>query len=309
MHISFLRPHPPMYVSEPWHSLINPDDIDLPFMEKTIEEMSNQHPVFKEILKRYVNEDNFSEIRFSDLNDKDIRNIKSVYFGMCAEVDDNIGKIIQALKETKYYENTMIIFTSDHGEMLGENKQWGKSGWWDSSYRIPLIIHIPGEEAQMINNFTESVDIAPTILDWLETSIPTDWNGQSLLATIKNSPNKTTLKEYVIFDWDFRENHYTSFVQNEELAPEECNLSVIRTKKWKYVHFPSLPPLLFNMLDDPYEINNLANKKEYLKIQNNLLSKILTHRMIHQERQLSNSMLSKNGMKINSGPSNRKIEK
>ena len=84
---------------------------------------------------------------------------------------------------------------------------------------------------------------------------------------------------------------------------------MIRTKKWKYVHFPSLPPLLFDILDDPYETNNLANKKNYLEIQNNLLSNLLSHRMIHQERQLSNSMLSKNGMKINSGPNNRKIKK
>ena len=58
------------------------------------------------------------------------------------------------------------------------------------------------------------------------------------------------------------------------------------------MHFPSLPPLLFNILDDPYEINNLANQKNYLEIQNNLLSKLLSHRMIHQERQLSNTMLS-----------------
>ena len=71
-------------------------------------------------------------------------------------------------------------------------------------------------------------------------------------------------------------------------------------------HFPSLPPLLFNMLDNPYETNNLAIKKEYLEIQNNLLSKLLSHRMLHQERQLSNGMLSKSGMKITSGPSNRK---
>ena len=309
MHISFLRPHPPMFVSEPWHSLINPDDIDLPYMEKTIEEMSNKHPVFKEILKQYTKEDNFSEIRFSDLSEKDIRNIKSVYFGMCAEVDYNIGRIVQVLKETKHYKNTMIVFTSDHGEMLGENKLWGKLGWWDASYRIPLIIHIPGEKKQIINDFTESVDIAPTILDWLEISIPTDWSGQSLLANIKNSANKFPSKEFVIFDWDFRQNHHSSFVQDKKLAPEECNLSVIRTKEWKYVHFPSLPPLLFNMLEDPNEINNLANKKNYFEIQNNLLSKLLSHRMIYLERQLSNSIISKNGIKVNSGSSNRKVYK
>ena len=66
---------------------------------------------------------------------------------------------------------------------------------------------------------------------------------------------------------------------------------------------------MFNILNDPYETNNLANQKDYLKIQNNLLSKLLSHRMIHQERQLSNSMLTEKGMKINSGPSNRQVKK
>ncbi|SVB69894.1 uncharacterized protein METZ01_LOCUS222748, partial [marine metagenome] len=91
MHISFLRPHPPMYVSEPWHSLINPDDIDLPNMNKTYEEMIKDHPFLKEIIHRFFLEKKFSEIRFSDLTDQDIKNIIAVYLGMCAEVDFNIG--------------------------------------------------------------------------------------------------------------------------------------------------------------------------------------------------------------------------
>ena len=308
MHISFLRPHPPMYVAEPWHSLVNPDDIELPFMNKTLEELSDIHPLFKEIVKKYTNEKMFSEIRFSDLNKDDIRNIKSVYFGMCAEVDHYIGKILDALNNTNQAENTMIIFTSDHGEMLGENRQWGKSGWWDSSFRIPLIINVPNTSPKMLDAFTESVDIAPTILDWIEGEIPQDWNGQSLMPIIRDSKNKYVNKQYVVFDWDFRESHYSSFVEKKQLAPEECNLSVIRTKDWKYVHFPTLPPLLFNLNDDPYEINNLANEINYLNIQNDLLSKLLSHRMLHQERQLSNSLLSKKGVINIAGPATRKLK-
>ena len=308
MHISFLRPHPPMYVAEPWHSLVNPDDIELPFMKKTIEELSIQHPVFKEISKKYTTEERFSEIRFSDLDEKDIRNIKSVYFGMCAETDHYIGKILETLNNTNQADNTMVVFTSDHGEMLGENRQWGKSGWWDSSFRIPLIINIPNSTPAILDTFTESVDIAPTILDWIKGIIPQDWNGQSLISKMIDSKNKYIDKEYVIFDWDFRESHYSSFVERKQLAPEECNLSVIRTKEWKYVHFPSLPPLLFNIKDDPYENHNLANKNNYIYIQRDLLSKLLSHRMLHQERQLSNSMLSKNGVINNAGPASRKLK-
>ena len=70
--------------------------------------------------------------------------------------------------------------------MLGENNLWGKLGWWDSSYRIPLIIYTPGQKANIINDFTESVDLAPTILEWLGGETPIDWNGQSLMPYIKN---------------------------------------------------------------------------------------------------------------------------
>ena len=304
-HVSFLKPHPPFHVADPWFSQINPEDIELPITNTSMEELSTKHPLLKEISKKFLNEENFTEIKFSKLTEKDIKNIKSVYFGMCAEVDHNIGKILEFLKSSGKLDNTMIIFTSDHGEMLGENNLWGKLGWWDSSYHIPLIIHIPGQQPRLVNEMTESVDLAPTILEWLEGDIPVDWNGRSLVPYLNNLKSEISPKDYVVFDYDFRE--WTSFVAEKKLAPEECNLSVIRTKKWKYVHFPSLPSLLFNMEDDPNEVKNLADLPEYQSIKNELLSKLLSHRMLHQERQLSNTMLSSKGVKINSGPNTRRL--
>ena len=306
-HVSFLKPHPPFHVAEPWFSQIHPEDIDLPMTDTTIEELSLRHPLLKEFSKKFLNEEYFTEIRFSELTEKDIKNIKSVYFGMCAEVDHNIGKILKALESSEQLNNTMIIFTSDHGEMLGENNLWGKLGWWDSSYRIPLIIHIPGQQPSLINEMTESVDLAPTILDWLGGDIPLDWNGRSLLPYLNNQKSELPPKDYVVFDYDFRE--WTSFVADKKLAPEECNLSVIRTEKWKYVHFPSLNSLLFSMEKDLYETNNLADLPEYQSIKNELLSKLLSHRMLHQERQLSNTMLSSKGVRTKSGPYNRRLKR
>ena len=308
MHISFLKPHPPMYVSEPWHSLINPDDIDLPIMNKTYEEMLKDHPFLKEIIHRYFLEKNFSEIRFSDLTDQDIKNIIAVYLGMCAEVDFNIGKIINALEESGQADNTMIIFTSDHGEMLGEQRLWGKLGWWDSSYRIPLIMHVPKQSPKIVEEMTESVDVSPTILDWLGAEIPTNWNGRSLLPIVENTDKKLEPRDFVVFEFDFRENHYSSFVENKQLAPEECSLTVIRTQKWKYVHFPSLPCMLFDLSNDPHEQVNLANQDQCMSIQHDLLSKLLSHRMRHSERQLSNIKLSSKAILTETGPADRKIK-
>ena len=306
MHISFLKPHPPMRVSEPWHSLINPSDVEIPHENFDYEEMLKHHPLLIELTKRYVNEKNYSEIRYNELTNQDKQNIIAVYLGMCAEVDHNIGKIIGSLKENNLDEDTLIIFTSDHGEMLGENKMWDKFGWMDSAYRIPLIIHDPNLKPQVILNFTESVDLAPTIIEWIGSDVPINWSGQSLLEYMKNG-NDPLAKKYIIFEFDFRASFLTTFVKNKVLTPEECNFIGIRNSKWKYIHFPSLPPLLFDLENDPYEMKNLANNKKYTKIINDLLSQLISHRILHQDRQLSSMHISKDGVSSNYGPPSRKL--
>ena len=80
-----------------------------------------------------------------------------------------------------------------------------------------------------------------------------------------------------------------------------------RTNKWKYVHFPSLPSLLFDIKNDPQEMKNLAEDKNYQEIKNNLLSKLLSHRLRHQDRQLSSLQISKEGVSNVNGPQSRTI--
>ena len=248
----------------------------------------------------------YKEVRYRDLNDQDKKNLIAVYLGMCAEVDHNIGRIIKSLEKNKLDKNTLIIFTSDHGELLGENGMWGKLGWWDSAYRIPLIVYNPGEKNYEVDDFTESVDLAPTILDWLNEDIPINWSGESLIEYTRNG-NRKSVKPYVVFEFDFSESHYSQFVKEKKLTPEECTLICIRTNKWKYVHFPSLPSLLFDLENDPQEMKNLAEDKNHQEIKNNLLSKLLSHRLRHQDRQLSSLQISKDGVLNVNGPQSRTI--
>ena len=308
MHISFLKPHPPFVVSEPWHSLIDPDSLESPITHGTKQEMINHHPILKNMMARYDDENSYpSEINYPELTKQDISRIQAVYLGMCAEVDSNIGKILQALDDSGQMDNTMIIFTSDHGEMLGDYWQWGKNGWWDQSYRIPLIVHTPNCKAQLIDQMTESVDLAPTIIDWLGGDIPADWNGRSLLSIVGNTQFQLPAREFVVFEWDFRELYYTDFVEKLKLAPEECNLTVIRSNEWKYVHFPTFPSLLYNLNNDPYEKDNLASNPTYDSIKAEMAGKLLSHRMLHAERQLSNTKLTSTGPQTFHGPPNRRI--
>ena len=308
MHISFLKPHPPFVVSEPWHSLIDPDSLESPITHGTKQEMINHHPILKNMMAKYDDENSYtSEINYPELTKQDISRIKAVYLGMCAEVDSNIGKILQALNNSGQTDNTMIIFTSDHGEMLGDYWQWGKNGWWDQSYRIPLIVHTPNCKAQLIDQMTESVDLAPTIIDWLGGDIPADWNGRSLLSIVGNTQFQLPAREFVVFEWDFRELYYTDFVEKLKLAPEECNLTVIRSNEWKYVHFPTFPSLLYNINNDPYEKDNLASNPTYDSIKAEMAGKLLSHRMLHAERQLSNTKLTSTGPQTFHGPPHRRI--
>ena len=308
MHISFLKPHPPYCVSEPWHSLIDPLKLESEITNEPKEDRIKLHPLLKNIIEYFENKKKSPpEINYSKLTKKDISRIQAVYLGMCAEVDFNIQKILKALDDSGQADNTMIIFTSDHGEMFGKHWLFGKLGWWDQSYRIPLIIYIPNCKQQIIDPMTESVDLSPTIIEWIGGQIPPDWNGRSLLSTIESDKSMFPSREFVIFEWDFRELYENNFSQKLKLAPEECNLAVIRSKEWKYVHFPAFEPLLFNLINDPNEKINLATDSKYDNIKTEMLSKLLSHRIRHSERQMTNTKLTLDGPKISNGPSIRQI--
>ena len=308
MHISFLKPHPPYCVSDPWHSLIDPSKLESDILDESKAYREKLHPLSEKIIESFEIKGNKTpEINYSKLTKKDIAKIQAVYLGMCAEVDFNIKKILKALDDSGQAKNTMIIFTSDHGEMLGQHWMFGKKGWWDQSYRIPLIISTPNCKPKFINEMTESVDLAPTILDWLGGEVPVDWNGRSLISNIENGKSKLPNREYVIFEWDFRDLYQNKDSKKLTLAPEECNLAVIRSNEWKYVHFPAFAPLLYNIKNDPNEKVNLASEPKYDKIKAEMLSKLLSHRIRHSERQMTNIKLTSKGPRASHGPTIRQI--
>jgi len=154
---------------------------------------------------------------------------------------------------------------------------------------------------------TESVDLAPTIIDWLGGEIPVDWNGRSLLSIVESGKTKIPSREYVIFEWDFRELYENKSLKKIKIAPEESNLAVIRSNEWKYVHFPAFIPLLYNLNNDPYEKVNLATDPKYDNIKAEMLSKLLSHRIRHSERQMTNMKLTPEGPKTLHGPTLRQI--
>ena len=114
---------------------------------------------------------------------------RSSYFALVSEVDANMGRLFEHLKREGEWDNTLIIFTTDHGEMLGDHWLMGKLGFHEGSYHIPLLIRDPDAAAswggEVLDRFSEAVDVVPTMLDWLGLQPPLQCDGRSLLPLVR----------------------------------------------------------------------------------------------------------------------------
>lgn len=305
LHCVFLRPHPPVITPEPYNALYDPAQVPFPKRKATPEEEAKQHPHLKAWLEKFAKPSSYDEHNPNNLvsmPDLELRQMRACYYGMMNEVDDAVGRIIAHLKASGEYEHTLIIFTCDHGEMGGDHYGWGKELYFDQSFYIPLIIRDPRELADgargtMVDEFTESVDIAPTILDWLGAEIPVQCDGRSLLRFLEGEA-PAGWREEAHMELDFRSGPYGGIDAERALGlePDECQLAIIRGRRWKYVHFVALPPLLFDLENDPDEMNDLSRDPAHASIMLEMAQKMLSWRLKHQEHVLTNLHNGPNGV-------------
>jgi arylsulfatase A-like enzyme len=222
------------------------------------------------------------------------------YYGLISEVDDNLGRLFESLKANGQWDSTLIIFTSDHGDQLGDHWLNGKLGYFDESYYIPLIIRDPRPVAnpgrgKQFDAFTENVDLMPTILDWLEIEIPAQCDGQSLLPMMHSGERPESWRREVHWEFDFRRLYSLSTAGAFDFSPHQSNLTVIRDHQYKYVHFTALPPLFFDLQQDPQEFVNLADDPGYHSLLLEYAQKMLSWRMKHTNRGLTETLLTEQG--------------
>ncbi len=302
LHMSYLSPHPPFVVAEPYHDMYDPADTPPVIRAANPEEEAKQHPWLAYFLQNqqgigftvdYTAADNLS------LSESEQRQLRATYFAMMSEVDANIGRLIDHLKECGQYDDTLIIFCSDHGELLGDHWLYAKYGYFDQAFHIPLILRDPradGGHGGVISEFTENIDIMPTIIEWLGGSIPAACDGESLLPFGAGDTPKNWRRE-VHWSYDFRDNvDYQGAQQALGLTPDQCTMTVIRDDHYKYVHFTALPALFFDMEADPEERHNLADDPKYRELVLQYTQKMLSWRMNHDDRTLTNIMLTPEGV-------------
>ena len=149
VHPVFLRPHPPVIAPEPYNAMYDPAEVDLPVRAESPAAEGAQHRYLAHTLRnqREIGWYTDHPMSLQEIDETEIRQLRATYYGMISQVDDQIGRILAHLKATGEYDQTLIIFTCDHGEMLGDHWMWGKEGYFHKAYHIPLIVRDPRQVA------------------------------------------------------------------------------------------------------------------------------------------------------------------
>ena len=233
----------------------------------------------------------------SNWTEDDAHRLRQCYWGLIAEVDDQLGRLVAALKQAGAWDNTLVVLTTDHGEMMGDHHLFGKGGYFEQSYHVPLIVRDPGRprtHGAAVEAFTEAVDVMPTLLDALGQPVPHQLDGRSLVPWL-DGDQPLDWRRAAHWEFDFREVATGEAQAAFDLPLDACNLVVHRGERYKYVHFTGLPPLLFDLERDPGELENLADDANHRDIRLACAEELLAWRAQNLDRTLSHTELTERG--------------
>lgn len=233
--ISLVSPHYPLIAPKEFFNLYDPADMDLPigYSKKN----RPDHPELGNIARFFKYDQFFDEPR--------IRSAKSAYYGLISFMDACVGRILKTLEDIRQVDDTVVVYVSDHGDMMGDLGFWTKQVMYDSSAGVPMIAAGPGiPEGRRVKTGTSLLDLATTAYDTLGAEINlenSDKPGRSLreIAQAKDDPNRTILSEY-------------------HDGGSTTGTFMVCWQQWKYVYYVNYRPQLFNRIADPDELFDLA---------------------------------------------------
>jgi arylsulfatase A-like enzyme len=284
--LSYLYPHTPYMVPEPFFSMY--DSLNIPGPVNEEEGLKAANKPFRQQFHQKNN-----DLTLAYDHEKTMR-MKRNYYGMVSLIDAEIGRLITCLKEEGLYDNTILIFTADHGDYIGDHGLFTKSpAMYDCLVRVPLIIHYPEKikRKDLSSELISSIDLMPTILSLLGLEIPAQVEGISYADYLVNG-SQENIRTHVIAEYGLPGNNISSFDELQDLVPGfpettfqftkglpwEGNpvslagrIRMIRTKKWKLVYDDELNSELYDMKNDPDELVNLFSDPDHTQIKDDLL--------------------------------------
>ena len=252
-HLSFLRPHPPFSAPAPFNDMYTPGDGPDYLRADSPQAEPADHP-YPAAKRAAVDLGEYLAARsgpLAQLDARDFDRIRAIYYGMISEVDAQIGRICEALRAMRCWEETLLVFTSDHGEMMGDHWMLGKGGFYEQSYHIPLILKVPGGSGGRVELFTSAVDIFPTLLEAMDVAALHEANGRSLLPLARGE-QPADWRDAVLWEFDYRDFDHSG------RPAEDCSLAALRSDDHLYVHSPADHSLLYDLRKDPACLNSLA---------------------------------------------------
>ncbi|WP_171126776.1 MULTISPECIES: sulfatase-like hydrolase/transferase [unclassified Ruegeria] len=255
-HLSFIKPHWPYIVPEPYASMYGPEHM-LPVVRAETERQ-NAHPILRAFMDTKVGQ-TFSR--------EDVRDaVIPAYMGLIKQADDQMGRLFEWMEETGRMDDTMIVLTSDHGDFLGDHWLGEKTFFHDASTKVPLIIYDPSPEADstrgtVCDALVESIDLAPTFVDVTGQEVAYHiLEGHSLLPILHGLRTETP-RDVVICEYDYSAS---PIADKLNASVRDAVMFMVANKKWKLIHCEGgHRPLLFDLENDPNELNDLGGSADH----------------------------------------------
>jgi arylsulfatase A-like enzyme len=257
LHLSYIKPHWPYIAPAPYHNMYSIADIKP--VVRNQDERRDPHPVFAEFLKQRVAQ-TFSRDEVREA-------VIPVYMGLIRQIDDQLGILFDFLERRGAFRDTMIVFTSDHGDYLGDHWMGEKDLFHEPSVKVPLIVYDPSGacdamRGQICDELVETIDLAPTFID----ALGGDWRaqahrleGRSLMPLLRGEA-PAHWRDYAISEYDYSVSQAATRLG---LEPRDARLFMVADKSWKYVHAIGFRPMLFDLEADPQEFVDLGADPAY----------------------------------------------
>ena len=235
IYVSWYGPHFPTTVPEPYFSMYDPESIERP---KNFDEDFANKPRVQEKERRRWNAEIMTWPKWQQ--------VIARYRGFCTFIDHHVGRILDRLRELGEYDNTLIIFTADHGGMMGNHTMFNKGfHFYEETVRIPFAARLPrGARGKVYDSFVSNVDICPTVLDYAGLPMIEPMHGLSMLPLLRGEGPESRR--------DF------AFTQFHGYETSLCTQRMLRTRKYKYCYNPMDLDELYDLEEDPDELVNLA---------------------------------------------------
>lgn len=268
---SFPDPHHPFDCPAPWNGMYDPSEIDIPNNRfRDFESRPWWHQKLygndeKINPNEYTNKKLGSAARMSAQTDEQLRHMTANYYGMISLLDHNIGRIVSTLEKLDLNQDTIIIFTSDHGELLGDHGLILKGPTlYEGLTKVGLILSGPNITAnQIIDEPVSTVDLAATMCDYCDVETPPEAQSQSLRNLIRGEKN---IRDVAYNEWRAGSDRYNLTL----------DLRLVRTKRYKAIfELESGDGEIYDLHDDPHEMINLYNDPNHQRIKNELRDMML----------------------------------